>query len=217
VIILAPFAKAMRNGQKHPKDYPWWPEVIDLASAALALEGLDARFVQVGSQHEQRLVPDFRPDLSLAALADLTLRADAFASVDSFYQHFAWDLGLRGVVVFSQSDPHIFGHPEHVNLLQDRKHLREQQFWLWEQATYKEEAFVKPQAVAAALVKVVKRSRWERQQLAYHGSPEQLAALDRELGGPQPPTYEVLAEALDSLNARIAQHAQQQQHQENSQ
>jgi hypothetical protein len=55
--------------------------------------------------------------------------------------------------VFGQSDPNIFGHPENINLLKDRKYLREKQFWIWEQAEFIEEAFVTPDVVIDALKK----------------------------------------------------------------
>jgi hypothetical protein len=74
-------------------------------------------------------------------------------SCDSFFQHFCWDLGKPGVVVFGQSDPNIFGHPENINLLKDRSYLRDKQFWIWEQAEYKEDAFVNPEVVLEALKK----------------------------------------------------------------
>ena len=29
-IVIFPWAKYMRNGAPHPKNYPWWPELIKL-------------------------------------------------------------------------------------------------------------------------------------------------------------------------------------------
>jgi len=72
-------------------------------------------------------------------------------SVDSFFQHYCWSLGKPGVVLWGQSDPVIFGHPENVNLLKDRDYLREKQFWLWEQCGFRAEAFVTPDEVLEAL------------------------------------------------------------------
>jgi ADP-heptose:LPS heptosyltransferase len=103
--------------------------------------------VQVGVSGEQQLVDDFRPDLSLDQLKILLFQSKTWISVDSFFQHFAWDLGKPGIVLWGQSDPNIFGHPENINLLKDRKYLREKQFWLWEQCEYVEDAFVKPEEV----------------------------------------------------------------------
>jgi hypothetical protein len=81
------------------------------------------------------------------------LECRTWIGVDSFFQHFCWDLGKPGIVIWGQSDPNIFGHPENINLLKDRKYLREKQFWLWEQAEYNEEAFVLPVAVLKHLNK----------------------------------------------------------------
>ena len=51
----------------------------------------------------------------------------------------------------NESDPVIFGHPENVNLLKDRKYLREKQFWLWEQCEFNADAFVTSDVVLEAL------------------------------------------------------------------
>jgi hypothetical protein len=59
----------------------------------------------------------------------------------------AWDIGKPGIVLWGQSDPLIFGHPENNNLLKDRKYLREKQFWWWEQCDYNAEAFVRPEEI----------------------------------------------------------------------
>jgi ADP-heptose:LPS heptosyltransferase len=144
-IVIFPWAKGMRSEKPHPKNYPWWPELI------LALEDLGHEIIQVGSSGEQQLVPDSRTNLKLDELRDLLFACDTWISVDSFGQHFAWDLGIKGIVIFAQSDPNIFGHKENVNLLKSREYLREKQFWLWEQAEFNEEAFVPVEDVVAAL------------------------------------------------------------------
>jgi ADP-heptose:LPS heptosyltransferase len=142
MILISPYAKAMRNGKAHPKNYPWWQEVIDQ---------IDEPIIQVGTLGETQLVPDCRHGLSLTELEVLVKEAKTWISVDSFLQHFAWDLEKYGVVIFAQSDPVIFGHPENTNLLKDRRYLRDKQFWLWEQCDYNEDAFVRPEVVLAAL------------------------------------------------------------------
>lgn len=132
----------MRNGAKHPKNYPFWEQV---------LRNVKEPIVQVGVEGETQLVPDFRKNLPLTELEKLVRECKTWMSCDSFFQHFCWDLGKPGVVVFGQSDPNIFGHPENINLLKDRKYLREKQFWIWEQAEYNEDAFVSPEVVVQAL------------------------------------------------------------------
>lgn len=144
MIILSPFSKFMRNGKQHPKNYPYWEEVIKYIKEPI---------IQVGVEGETQLVEDFRKNLPLSELAKLVHECKTWMSCDSFIQHFCWDLKKPGIVVFGQSDPNIFGHPENINLLKDRKYLREKQFWIWEQAEYNEEAFVEPSVVVEALKK----------------------------------------------------------------
>lgn len=144
MIIISPFAKYMRNGARHPKNYPFWKDVI---------ENIKEPIIQVGVEGETQLVDDFKKNLTLDDLAELTKKCKTWISCDSFFQHFCWDLHKPGIVIFSQSDPNIFGHPENINLLKDRKYLREKQFWIWEQAEYDEDAFVEPNIVLDELKK----------------------------------------------------------------
>lgn len=145
MIIIAPYARIYPGDVTNPKNYPYWPELIEL------LKPLKMNIVQVGISGEKKLVEDFRPDLSLDELKKLILECNGWISVDSFFQHYAWSLGVKGIVIFSQSDPNIFGHHENINLLKDRKYLREKQFWLWSQTQYIKEAFVDPTVVFDAV------------------------------------------------------------------
>jgi ADP-heptose:LPS heptosyltransferase len=138
MIIIAPYAQKLRNGQNNPKNYPWWPELISLIKEPI---------IQVGVESETQLVDDFRKNLSIEDLTKLILECRTWISVDSFFQHLAWDIGKPGVVLWGQSDPLIFGHLENTNILKDRKYLREKQFWWWEQCEYNAEAFVKPEEI----------------------------------------------------------------------
>lgn len=142
MIIISPFAKKLRNEQENPKNYPYWQELVSL---------IDEPMVQVGVTGETQLVNDFRKDLSLKELENLVLQCRTWISVDSFFQHFCWNLKKPGIVIFGQSDPLIFGHPENINLLKDRSYLREKQFWLWEQAIYKPESFIEPAEIVKFL------------------------------------------------------------------
>ena len=138
MILIAPYSKPLRTGGNNPKNYPYWKELIYL---------INEEIIQVGVDGEEQLVPEFRKDLPLGDLRFLIGECRTWISVDSFFQHLAWDCGKKGIVLWGQSDPKIFGHPENTNLLKDRSYLREKQFWLWEQCEYREEAFVKPAEV----------------------------------------------------------------------
>lgn len=146
MIIISPYAKAMRNGKAHPKNYPHWERLIPM---------IEEPIVQVGVSGELPLVNDFRPNLSLTELATLVKECKTWISVDSFFQHFCWDIGKPGIVLFGQSNPAIFGHPENINLFATRPfapgrevaYFRDKQFWLWEQVEARDEAFVQPEVV----------------------------------------------------------------------
>lgn len=79
-----------------------------------------------------------------------------FISVDNFFPHFCNHYGLTGIVIFSKSDPKIFGYHNNMNILGDEKFLRMDQFGLWESCDYVEEAFPPPEQVMAA-VNIFKR------------------------------------------------------------
>lgn len=144
MIIISPYAKKLREEKLHPKNYPYWTYVI---------EKIDEEIIQIGVEGELQLVKDFRKNLSLSQLTELVHQCKTWISVDSFFQHFCWELKKSGIVLFGPSDPNIFGHPENINLLKDRKYLRERQYWLWEQCDFDENVFVKSNVVIDALKK----------------------------------------------------------------
>jgi len=138
MIIIAPYAQKLGNKLNNPKNYPYWKELVDLIHEPI---------IQVGASGEEQLVSDTRFNLSMNDLAELVLQCKTWISVDSFFQHFCWDLGKYGIVLWGQSDPNIFGHPENINLLKSRAYLREKQYWLWEQCEYREDCWVLPNEV----------------------------------------------------------------------
>lgn len=146
-IMLFPWAKTMRNGEKHPKNYPFWPQLVEL------LLDNGHQLTQVGVEGEERVVEDFRSGLSHSDLCQLVRTYDTWIGVDSYGQHMAWSAGVRGIAIFGQSDPLIFGHSENVNLLKSRSYLRQQQFWLWEQCSADDSVWVTPGEVVDALNK----------------------------------------------------------------
>lgn len=142
MIIISPYSKALREGKNNPKNYPFWKELIQLIKEPI---------VQVGVEGEEQLVPDFRKNLPLDDLRLLIKACDTWISCDSFFQHLGWDEGKRGIVLWSVSDPNIFGHPENVNLLKDRSCLVENQFLFWEYTPHDPDKFVRPEEVYEAL------------------------------------------------------------------
>ena len=149
MIIISPYSKALQNGKTNPKNYPFWKELVEL------IELIGEFIVQVGIDGEEKLVPDFRKNLSLAELRALVRECDTWISCDSFFQHLGWDEGKRGIVLWSVSDPLIFGHPENINLLKDRENLAKNQFLWWEYTEHDPDKFVQPSEVLSALTSLL--------------------------------------------------------------
>ena len=144
MIVISPYSRKLRNGNRNPKDYPYWKELISLLPK-------DTHIVQVGIDGEEQLADDFRVNLSIQELRTLIRECDYWISCDSMFQHLAWDEGKKGVVLWSLSDPAIFGHPDNINLLKDKAYLRQNQFLWWEDVEYNKDAFVEPEAVIDAI------------------------------------------------------------------
>ncbi len=102
---------------------------------------------------ELQLVEDFRKNLNLKDLAQLILACNTWISVDTFFQHYAWSLGKKGVVVWGQSDPNIYGHAENENLLLNRSFLTSNQFLMWEMIPYRNDCWVDPKTVLESVQK----------------------------------------------------------------
>jgi ADP-heptose:LPS heptosyltransferase len=144
VIIIAPFAQKLHNGKENPKNYPHWKKLVD---------SIECPIVQVGRSGEQELVTDCRFDLTIPELRQLIRECKTWIGVDSFFQHLAWDEGKPGIVLWSVSDPLIFGHPENVNLLKHRDYLAVNQFLHWDYTKHNPDAFVEPQMVIKHLTR----------------------------------------------------------------
>ncbi len=140
MVIISPYSRRVKEDKNHsPKDYPYWKELIGL----LKSENL----VQIGTDKEECLVPDFRPGLSLRDVENLVKQCKYWISVDNFLQHMAHHFGKPGVVLWGVSDPVLFGYNENLNLLKSRSYLRHSPFDVWDDVKYKPDAFLKPQIV----------------------------------------------------------------------
>lgn len=135
MIIIHPFSKALLSGKENPKNFPYWQELIAM---------IDEPIVQIGVTGEKQLVDDFRCDLPIAELCSLIQECRIWVSVDSFFQHLCWTENKSGVVLWSVSDPLIFGHPENTNLLKDRRFLAPNQFLWWEATEFNIDSFLLP-------------------------------------------------------------------------
>ncbi len=138
MIIIHPFAKPLQNGKTNPKNYPYWKELIEL---------IDDDIVQIGVHGEEQLVNDFRKNLPIQDLIKLIYECKTWIAVDSFFQHLAWKVGKSGIVLWSVSNPEIYGHRENTNLLKDKVYLAQNQFLWWDYVEHNPDAFVSPEIV----------------------------------------------------------------------
>lgn len=144
-LLFAPYARPLRNGNVNAKNYPFAQGLVDLLGQRGHL------VTQIGVEGETDLGQRFLKGLSFNQVSAELKAYDSFIAVDSYLQHHAWLLGVRGVVLWAQSDPLIFGHPLHVNLLKGRDYLRPDQFNTYEGLACRDDAFVEPSVVMETL------------------------------------------------------------------
>jgi len=146
-ILISPWSKILRDKSYNPKNYPWWPDIIEDLKE-------DWHIVQIGVTEEVKLVEDFRINLPLKVIGDLLMDENlhTWISVDNFLPHLAHVVGCKpGVVLWGVSDPNIFGYRENKNLLKARKYLRQDQFGIWDGRKYDSNVFVPPSKVIEAV------------------------------------------------------------------
>ena len=136
MILIAPYSKKMPNQLSNAKEYPYWERLLKL---------IDGKIVQIGIKGEKKLASDFSENLPLKKIEELVKECEYWISIDSFLPHLAHHIGKPGVVIWSMSDPEIFGYKENLNILKDRKYLREKQFELWNEVAANPDAFLEPE------------------------------------------------------------------------
>ena len=142
MIVIQPYSRPLSNGKRNPKNYPFWEELIAM---------IEEPIVQIGVEGEMQLVDDFRKGLPISQLKELLRECRTWISCDSFFQHLGWIEGKKGIVLWSVSDPLIYGHPENTNLIKDRKYLADNQFLWWEAYDHNAETFVSAREVFKCL------------------------------------------------------------------
>ena len=150
-ILISPNSRPLRNGKRNAKNYPWWEELID----SLKQTG-DYYIIQIGRSEETPLknADEIKFDLSFIDLRDLVNTCFLWLSVDNFFPHFcaAYKL-IKGIVLWGRSDPGIFGY-DNINLLKDKRNLREKQFEGWEDIAYDENVFVSSNIILKEIKKL---------------------------------------------------------------
>jgi hypothetical protein len=155
IVLFSPFSQKLRNGNQNPKNFPYWQELI----TEMKRSGKVDEIWQIGVGNEYRFegVTQRFFDKPIKELVELANKASVWLSVENFFPHMcnAFSVTTKGIVIFSKSDPIHYGYPQNINLLKDRKYLRPDQFHIWEQCDYQEEAFVSAQKVLQEVLKIL--------------------------------------------------------------
>lgn len=157
-IVLSPYSQSTDN----PKSYPFWKELVPL------LKTLGYKIIQIGKKGEEELqqVDEISFNRTFKEIEELIRNCRFWISVDNFLQHLCNNMEkvIRGVVIFSESDPELFGYSYNKNILKSRKFLRSQQFGEWYDIVDKLDENQKP-----IKVRVV-----QKQHLEYFNRPEEI-------------------------------------------
>jgi len=148
-ILISPYSQKMRNNEENPKNFPHWKEVVN------NLKQLNYEIIQIGVFGEEKInekVDQFLLNLPQDEIEKLIKECDAWISVDNFLPHLCNLINIPGIVIFSKSNPKIFGYPQNINLLKDEKFLRWNQFGTWEEETFDIDSFVTAKTVISSIL-----------------------------------------------------------------
>lgn len=149
-VVFSPYSSKLRSGRPNAKNYPYWKGLVAL------LKESGFYTIQLGVTGEERIEgsDEFKQNLSFDEIEALIKKDETLVfSVDSFLPHFCRTIGRACVVLWGKSDPKIFGYPENINLLKDRKYLRgkHEQWIYWEDVPFDPEVFMSPDEVMSYL------------------------------------------------------------------
>jgi len=155
-IVISPWSFT----HDHAKSYPYWAKLTDMLMA----EGYE--IIQIGRKGEEpipslsmnRQVMNFKFGLSFKELEELISSCRLWISVDNFLQHFvnSFNNPVKGVVIWAQSDPRLFGYHYNTNILKASKYLRTVQIAPWSEAKQIPESFSSPENVFEVVKKIIK-------------------------------------------------------------
>ena len=148
-ICIAPYAREIK-GTINPKNYIYFNELIVLLMEKY--EGV--HITQIGREGEEILqgVNEVCQDIAIKDLPEKLKEFDHIITVDSMIQHLCWDLGIKCICIFTQSDPLIYGHEENINILKGREYLTPQQYDAWKYVQPDADAHIDPREITAQLI-----------------------------------------------------------------
>lgn len=142
-IVISPISRKTLENKPSPKNYPYWDKLIML----MKQRGYKIIQLGVGDENKFDNVDKYEFNKSLKYISKLLKDSYLWISVDNFLHHLAWYDNIPGIVIWGMSDPLMFGHEMHTNLLKDRKYLREDQHRAWHYAKTNIECWIEPEVV----------------------------------------------------------------------
>lgn len=148
-LIISPWSRNTRKNTYCAKNYPYWKEVVNSVKDKYHL-------IQIGAENEEDInCHEKYFGLKFSELKELLFKSDGWLSVDNFFPHFVhYYKGPSGIVIFSKSDPSIFGYNSNINLLKSRSFLRRDQFAYWDDVKHEKEAFVSSDIVVQEILQL---------------------------------------------------------------
>jgi len=156
IIMIHCWSKPMRNNSFNPKNCSksWWEKLCQLLhqNSYIVWQCLQGPEIMIKNCDRHYKDKDFWE------LSDMIInQCFTWISIDSFMPHLMWYKKKKGIAIWGPSDPEIFGHPENINLLKDKKYLRANQFQTWEESPpFNADAFVTPETVMNEVLRLGK-------------------------------------------------------------
>ena len=148
-ILIQPYAAIPHDAKelgKNPKDWPFFNELVESMP--------EHEWIQIGFGNKP--IKGAREVVTNRnGVIALIKECDTWICVDTWLQHLATlTCKKRGVVVFSRSEPKMFGHKENINLLKSQMYVQSP-YARWEAKNYTKAAFVSVEKVVNALNEVL--------------------------------------------------------------
>ena len=142
-ILIAPYARTHDHKKVNAKDYPYMNSLVKKLSDA------GYRVSQIGVEGEPAIigVENFYINQPIKKIPQLLKEHSTFISVDTFLQHIAALHSWRGFVIWGMSDPEIFGHEMHCNIVKSKEYFRANQYNVWMNEEPKPDAFLESSIV----------------------------------------------------------------------
>jgi ADP-heptose:LPS heptosyltransferase len=112
----------MQNGKPNPKNWPYWFELISLlVSAGHHIE-------QCGEEHDTRICGSFIHRISMETVIEDLNRYDLCLCVDTWLQHAAVAAGVPAVVIWTATNPEVFGNAANINVVAESPRFAKDQY-----------------------------------------------------------------------------------------